>query len=109
MEVGADGVALITIANPPVNALHPISKGPTGRRLPSSSAFNSAVVLISVEFHFCGLTNSVVLPNLRLQSSPGSRKNTRRPFAVTTSRPSCSLVRSLISPLPYLICSSIIR
>ncbi|AQK69876.1 hypothetical protein ZEAMMB73_Zm00001d015992 [Zea mays] len=24
MEVGADGVALITIANPPVNALHPI-------------------------------------------------------------------------------------
>lgn len=26
MEVGADGVALITIANPPVNALHPISK-----------------------------------------------------------------------------------
>ncbi|KAF8671891.1 hypothetical protein HU200_049833 [Digitaria exilis] len=28
MEVGADGVALITIANPPVNALHPISKRP---------------------------------------------------------------------------------
>lgn len=26
MEVGADGVALITIANPPVNALHPIRK-----------------------------------------------------------------------------------
>ncbi|VAI55523.1 unnamed protein product [Triticum turgidum subsp. durum] len=24
MEVGADGVALITICNPPVNALHPI-------------------------------------------------------------------------------------
>ena len=33
MEVGADGVALITIANPPVNALHPISKRLTDRRL----------------------------------------------------------------------------
>jgi hypothetical protein len=33
MEVGADGVALITIANPPVNALHPISKQPTDASL----------------------------------------------------------------------------
>jgi hypothetical protein len=29
MDVGADGVALITIFNPPVNALHPISESPT--------------------------------------------------------------------------------
>ena len=37
MEVGADGVALITIANPPVNALHPISKQhPLARALPPS-------------------------------------------------------------------------
>jgi enoyl-CoA hydratase/3-hydroxyacyl-CoA dehydrogenase len=34
MEVGADGVALITICNPPVNALHPSSnQRPVPRRL----------------------------------------------------------------------------
>ena len=34
MEVGGDGVAVITICNPPVNALHPISE-----RRPSSPPF----------------------------------------------------------------------
>lgn len=41
MEVGADGVALITIANPPVNALHPISKHTTGSPTPPSVASSS--------------------------------------------------------------------
>lgn len=38
MEVGTDGVALITMCNPPVNALHPASE-PRQLFLFASSAF----------------------------------------------------------------------
>ncbi|GJN19553.1 hypothetical protein PR202_gb06841 [Eleusine coracana subsp. coracana] len=37
MEVGADGVALITICNPPVNALHPRSKSSSSQTPPFPS------------------------------------------------------------------------
>mgnify|MGYP003703360169 CR=1 FL=1 len=39
MEVGADGVAVVTICNPPVNALHPISRPPRFLISISSSFF----------------------------------------------------------------------
>lgn len=52
MEVGADGVALITIANPPVNALHPISKRPTDR--PTDASFFLGVQFCC-DFRFGGV------------------------------------------------------
>jgi hypothetical protein len=58
MEVGADGVALITIANPPVNALHPISKRPTDDSL-LPRPFNSAVIFFFFAFGGVSFLRSV--------------------------------------------------
>jgi hypothetical protein len=46
MEVGDDGVALITICNPPVNALHPRSKSSSGysAALPPFSSLPSHLI-----------------------------------------------------------------
>ncbi|KAM3346799.1 hypothetical protein ACQJBY_021026 [Aegilops geniculata] len=56
MEVGADGVALITICNPPVNALHPIII--QGLKEKYAEAFGrddvKAIVLTGAAGKFCG-------------------------------------------------------
>uniref|UniRef100_M8AMP8 Peroxisomal fatty acid beta-oxidation multifunctional protein n=1 Tax=Aegilops tauschii TaxID=37682 RepID=M8AMP8_AEGTA len=65
MEVGADGVALITICNPPVNALHPISNallsvplGVGGLKEKYAEAADrddvKAIVLTGAAGKFCG-------------------------------------------------------
>ena len=41
MDVGADGVAIIAICNPPVNALHPASKAHYSLQLSHSLLFGS--------------------------------------------------------------------
>ncbi|CAD6256305.1 unnamed protein product [Miscanthus lutarioriparius] len=61
MEVGADGVALITIANPPVNALHPISKRPTDASFFLGVQFFRGFAFGGVSFL---RSNPVLLPNL---------------------------------------------
>jgi enoyl-CoA hydratase/3-hydroxyacyl-CoA dehydrogenase len=90
MEVGADGVALITIANPPVNALHPISKRPTDRPTPpSSSVFNSAVIFVSAEFLFCGLipscspTSPAVIAGLKDKYAEAMRRDDVKAIVLT--------------------------
>jgi hypothetical protein len=88
MEVDADGVAIIAICNPPVNALHPASKPHYSFPLPPRC--------FSASFPW---TDPVVLSSggspagTRMQSSTDSARSTARPWPATTSRPSCSPVR----------------
>lgn len=60
MEVGVDGVALITIATRPVNVLHPISK--------QSTNASFLIVQLCRDFPFGAVSflrsDDVVLPNL---------------------------------------------
>ncbi|RLN07552.1 peroxisomal fatty acid beta-oxidation multifunctional protein [Panicum miliaceum] len=56
MEVGADGVALITIANPPVNALHPIIIAGLKDKYAEAARRDDikAIVLTGAGGKFCG-------------------------------------------------------
>ena len=110
MEVGADGVALITIANPPVNALHPISKRPTDASFFLGVQFFRGFAFGGVSFL---RSNPVLLPNLSPAVIAGLKEKYAEAMrrddvkAIVLTGQISHLSSSFISPLHYLIWSSI--